>query len=187
MISATELRAGATFLLDGQPFLVLKYEHSKIGRGTANIKIKARNLKHGSVVEKTFISGAKVEPIETQKRKMQYLYGEGEDYYFMEPRSFEQISIERKVLGNQVKFLKEGEEVYILFWKEKPLSVDLPASLVFEVAGADPGVRGNSATNIWKEAELVNGMKIKVPLFIKKGDWVKVDTRTGEYLERAKD
>ena len=186
MISVTDLRAGTTFVLDNQPFQVIKYEHSKIGRGTANIKIKARNLNTGAIVDKTFISGAKIEPISTRKIKMQYLYQEGGDFYFMDPKTFEQTSVEGKSLGEQKQFLKEGEEVYILFWDKKALGLDLPPSLVFKVKKTDPGVKGNSATNIWKSATLENGVNIKVPLFIKEGEMIKVDTRTSEYLERAK-
>jgi elongation factor P len=184
MISVTELRAGTTFLLDGQPYLVLKYEHSKIGRGTANIKVRVRSLLTGSVLEKTFISGAKVEPISVQKRKMQFLYQDGDSFYFMDSQSFDQVSIEVKILGSQARFLKEGEAVGLLFWEDRPLLLELPASLVFKVIKTGPGVKGDSATNIWKEAILENGIKLRVPLFIKEGDLVKIDTRSGEYLER---
>ena len=184
MISVTELRAGTNFLLDGQPYQVVKYTHSKIGRGTANIKVRVKNLGSGAVLEKTFTSGAKVEPIEVERKRMQYLYREGEMFYFMDPASFEQSEIDAKTLKEQGKYLKEGSQVNILYSRSKPLSLELPISLVFKVEKTDPGIKGDSATNIWKEAVLENKMAVKVPLFIKAGDLVKVDTRTGEYLSR---
>jgi len=186
MISVTELKNGTYFLLEGKPCLVLKYEHSKIGRGSANIKLRLRNLVTGAVIDKTFISGAKVEPVVVLRQKMQYLYADEAVFYFMDSSSFEQISISKETAGDQAKFLKEGEEVHVSFWGKKPLSIELPASLIFRIKEAEPGVKGDSATNVWKEAVLENGLKIKVPLFIKQGEMVKVDTRTGEYLERAK-
>lgn len=186
MISVTELRAGTTFLLNSHPHQVLKYSHVKLGRSKANVKVKVKDLKTGAVFKKTFISGAKVEPVAIQKKKMQYLYQEGGLFYFMDPQNFEQISIEEKILGDQSQFLKEGKEINILFWRAEPLLVELPASLAFRVAKTSPGVRGDSATNIFKGAILASGKKIKVPLFIKEGDWVRVDTRSGEYLERVK-
>ena len=185
MISVTNLRNGAAFKLNGQLFQVLEYKHSKIGRGTANIRIKARNLETGNVVSKTFISGAKAEPFQTETRALQYLYQDDQDFYFMDPRSFEQFTLLERLLGEKAKFLKEGQEVKVLFGEEKPLSIDLATTLVFQVDQTSPGVKGDSANASFKPATLDNGLQVKVPLFIKKGDQVKIDTRTGEYLERV--
>ncbi len=193
MISVTELRNGATFHEDGRPFLVLNYKHTKLGRGKASIRVKVKDLQTGSVLEKTFISGAKVEPIQTQKKLMQYLYQEGESFVFMDPVTFEQNTISSKVLGKQARFLKEGQEISILFQEpstssgrgKKPLLAELPISLEFKVKETGPGVKGDTATRSFKPATLENGVVVKVPLFIKVGDKIKVDTRTGEYLERA--
>jgi elongation factor P len=185
MISVTELRSGKTFRDGGRPFLVLDYKHSKLGRGKANIRVKVRDLQTGAILEKTFISGARVEPIETQKKPRQYLYREGESFVFMDPVSFEQNIIPTKTLGEQAKLLKEGQDVSVLFWEEKPLLVELPVSLVFVIKETGPGVKGDTATRSFKPATLENGVVVKVPLFIKAGDKIKVDTRTGEYLERA--
>ncbi len=185
MISVTELRSGTAFKLDGQPHLVLEYKHSKIARGTANVKVKARNLATGGVVEKTFISGAKVEPIETSVRKLQFLYQDGTGLFFMDPRSFEQFSLEKSVLGGKAKFLKEESLVKILFYEGRPLSVELPKSMAFRVSEAPPGVKGDSATGATKPVTLENGLIVQVPLFIKKGDRVKVDTQSGGYRERV--
>ncbi|MFC1790018.1 elongation factor P [Patescibacteria group bacterium] len=187
MISVTELKNGAYFLLDGQPYQVIKYSHTKMGRGTANIKVKIKNLITSSVVEKNFISGARVEPISVSRKRMVYLYAEGENFVFMDPRTYEQVPLEKKTLGEQGLFLKEQMEVNLQFWEDKPLALELPVTLRMAIDQTEPGVKGNSATNIWKEATLENGVKIKVPLFVQKGERVKVDTRTGEYISRGKD
>lgn len=186
MIPVTQLRAGTTFKDGGEFYLVLKYEHVKLGRGNANIKIKARNLVTGKIVEKTYLSGARVEELATVKKKMQYLYGDAAGFYFMNPETFDQVAINPGVMGEQATFLKEGELVEVLFAEEGPLSVDLPTSVVLTVSQTEPGVKGDTAARTLKAATLENGLRIKVPLFIKVGDRVKVDTRTGEYVERVK-
>lgn len=186
MISVTELRAGATFEMDGDPFRVIDYKHTKLGRGTANIKVKIRNLKDGAVVNKNFISDTRVEPIETEPRVLTYLYQEGDDFKFIDPQTYEQISLPRAALEGQEKFLKENEAVRVVFWEEKPLAVELPITLVFQIASAPPGVKGDSVSASFKPAILDNGLVVKVPLFVNIGDKIRVDTRTGEYIERAK-
>lgn len=186
MINVTDLRSGTTFLLDGQPWLVLKYEHIKMGRGGATIKVKTRNLVTGSVVDKRFSSGSTVEPVLTSKRKLQFLYSDVNNAVFMDPGTYEQVEITAALLGTQLSLLREAAVVDVLFWEEKPLAVELPSKVVLTVAEAEPGVKGDSASNMYKQAVLENGFKIKVPLFINKGDKVSVDTRTGEYVERAK-
>ncbi len=186
MIGVTELRAGKTFKEKGDPYLVLKYEHTKIGRGTANIKVKVRNLRTGSVMEKTFISGAKVEEVSTQKKKLQYLYSDQTGYHFIDPKSYEQFVISPQLLEDQTNFLKEEAKIDVLFIEAEPVSVELPTKMKFKIRETGPGIKGNSATNIFKPAILENGVKIKVPLFIKTGEEIWLDTRTGEYLERVK-
>lgn len=184
MISVTQLRAGTTFEEDNQPFVVLKYEHTKMGRGTANIKLKVKNLKSKIITEKTFISGAKVQEIQTPKRKLQYLYREGDNYSFMDPGTFEQFSLKSEILGEQVRFLREQAMVDVVFWEDQALGVELPTKMEFKVIETGPGVKGNSATNIYKPATLENGLSLKVPLFINQGEKILVDTRTGEYGAR---
>jgi len=189
MISVTELRAGTTFKQDGQMFVVLKYSHTKMGRGSGNIKIKARNLESGSVIEKSFITGAKVEPLEVQQREATFLYSSGDQLAFMSARTYEQFEINTKLLGEQAKFLQEGATVKVLFTndkQQKPLSVDLPPKMTFKIIEADPGVKGDSAANMLKSVKLNNGITVKAPLFIKIGDKIIIDTRTGEYMERSK-
>lgn len=186
MISVTDLRAGRVFKLDDEPYQVVEYKHTKLGRGPANIRVKARHLRSGNVIEKVFISGAKVEPLETENRELQYLYRDSESVYLMDPHSFEQFSLPLSVLAKKVSFLKEGEKIKVLFVEDKPLSVELPVSLIFQVVQAPPGVKGDSVTSSFKKVTLDNGMVVKVPLFVKKGDRVKIDTRTGSYLERIR-
>lgn len=191
MISVTELRAGRTFQIDGVPYQVIEYKHTKIGRGTANIRVKVRDLRDGSVVKRVFLSGAKVDPIETEVRTLQYLYRDGDNFYFMEPTTFEQFSLSLKTLGGKEKFLKdsamqkEQQTVKILFWNEQPLGVELPITMVFTVAQTSPGIKGDSVTASFKPATLDNGLVVRVPLFVNVGDKIKVDTRTGEYVERV--
>lgn len=186
MISVTELRAGATFEMEGDPYRVIDYKHTKLGRGTANIKVKIRNLKTGAVVNKNFISDARVEPIETEPRVLTYLYQEEGEFKFIDPQTYEPVSLLKAALEGQEKFLKENEAVRVIFWEENPLAVELPVALVFQVTATPPGVRGNSVSASFKPATLDNGLATKVPLFINIGDKIKVDTRSGEYIERVK-
>ncbi len=185
MVIATELKNGSTFLLEGKPCVVVKYFHQKLGRGGATVRITYRNLETGAFLERSFQSTAKFEEITTQKRQLQYLYNDGKNAIFMDPKTFEQIEIPTLIIGKDLKFIKEGQEVDILFWNDKPLSVELPPKVTLSVTETAPGVKGNSATNIFKTAKLENGVRVKVPLFIKVGDKIRVDTRTNEYVERV--
>lgn len=175
----------------GKPYIVQKYSLIKLGRGSANVKITAKNLETGSIEEISYQSNATVENADISKRRLQYLYKDANKVYFMDPATYEQTEISISILKDQLPFLKEGESVDILFWsfgssRKKTLSIELPAKVVFKVIQTDPGVKGNSATNIYKSALLENGLKLKVPLFVKVGDKIKVDTRSGDYIERAK-
>jgi elongation factor P len=194
MLSATDLKNGTAFLYYGKPYQVIKYSLIKMGRGGAVVKVLARNLETGSIEDKSFSSNITFDEANTFKKKLQYLYKDAANAVFMDPQNYEQIEIPLSVLGEQTTFLKEGENVDVLFWsfgdaqdkEEKALAVELPPKIELKVVEADPGVRGNSATNLYKPAVLENGLKIKVPLFINPGDKIRVDTRTGEYIERAK-
>ena len=194
MIEATNLKNGSTFKMDGQPFKVIKYTHQKIGRGGANVVLSVRNLKTGDPAEKTMSSNAKVEEIETKKTQLQFLYKDSDFAYFMEPQTYEQIQIPLKVIGDEVLYIKAGENADILFWSfggaqdkdDQPLSIEIPPKVVLKVDKTAPGVKGNSATNVFKSAVLENGLTVKIPLFNNEGEMVVVDTRTGGYVERAK-
>ncbi|MBX4205843.1 elongation factor P [Candidatus Microgenomates bacterium] len=185
MINASDLKNGVTFLHNGQPFKVIKYNLVKMGRGGATVKVHVRNLETGSVNEFGFSSNVKVESVSTNKRALQYLYNDGSVATFMDPESYEQVEIPTNVLSNELAYIKEGEKVDVLFWGEKALSVDIAPKVTLTVAETDPGVKGNSVSNLYKSATLENGLQTKVPLFIKIGDKIRVDTRTGEYVERA--
>ena len=192
MIPVTQLRVGRAFQEEGEPFLVLKYTHTKLGRGKANIKVRVKNLRTGAILSKTFISDNKVEEIITRKRRLSYLYKDSKHFHFMDQKSFEQFEIKAQVLGEKKKFLKSGLLVDVFFWSPgearefEPLALELPPKIAFEVVETSPGVKGNSATNVYKDAVLENGLRVKVPLFIGKGEEVIIDTRTCEYVEKAK-
>ncbi len=184
MISVTELRSGTIFEDNGNIFIVLSYEHIKMGRGSANIKVKVKNIKTGATTEKGFINGAKVKPVSVLKRDMQYLYKDSDFAYFMDPKSFEQVSIALNLVDGD-EYLKEGINFSVSFLDNKPLSVNLPPKMEFRILETGPGIRGNSASNLYKDATLENGLKTRVPLFINIGDNIRIDTRTGAYTEKA--
>lgn len=185
MISVTELRAGTIFEESGNLYMVLSYEHIKMGRGSANIKVKVKNLRQGSTTQKSFINGARVNNVQVFKRDVQYLYKDKELAYFMDPLSFEQITVPLALVGNDVVYLKEGENYNVSFLDREALALNLPPKMDFSVTEADPGVKGNTASNIYKDAVLDNGLRTRVPLFIKAGDNIRIDTRTGEYSQKV--
>lgn len=184
MINVTDLRAGTIFEDKGEIFKVLSYEHIKVGRGSASVRIKVQNLKSGSITDKSFISNAKVPSARVEKLDYQYLYKDSDSAYFMNPQTFEQITIPLKALADHI-FLKEGQNFSLNFLNGEPLSLNLPPKMEFTVSDTGPSLRGNSATNIYKDAVLENGLKVRVPLFIKTGDRVRVDTKTSQYSERG--
>jgi len=186
MIVVQDLRNGVAFLMDGAPYMCLKYEHVKMGRGSATIRIKAKNLLTGATTEKSFINSAKVEDINTLRRPMQYLYRDGKDCVFMDPKTYEQVNIPESVTAEEGKYLQEGTQVNVMFWDERPLWIELPPKMEFTIKETDPGVKGNSVSNLYKDAVLDNGIRTRVPLFINEGDRVLVDTRDGSYAERVK-
>lgn len=186
MIAVQDIRAGTAFLLDGQPYIGLSYEHIKMGRGSATIKVKARNLLTGATVEKGFINSARVEEINTTRKPVQYLYQDGEDYVFMDPADYSQLTIPGQVMKEEAKFLKEGLQLTVQLWEERPLWVELPSKMEFTITETDPGIKGNSVSNMYKNATLDNGMVVRVPLFVEQGEKVIIDTRTGDYAERVK-
>jgi elongation factor P len=185
MIPVTHLKNGATFEEGGSPWRVLDYKHTHMSRGSGTIRVKCRNLKTGQVLTKVYKSGDRVEEVTITKQNLQYLYKDGDEYMFMDPTSFEQMGMAEKILGDDSIYLKEGENVSVLFWDELPLAVDLPLKMTFKVEDAAPGEKGDSASNVYKDAVLENGLKIRVPLFVNPGDMVRVDTRNGSYVERA--
>lgn len=186
MLNVTDLRSGAVYKDEGQLLQVLTYEHIKMGRGSGTIKVKVRNLKTGSVTEKSFITGARVNEADVEKKKAQYLYQDNEGFYFMDPVSFEQFPLSAQIVSDEAKYLKEGMEVNLIIGEGQALALELPNSLIYEITDTGPGEKGNTVSNVYKEAVLDNGLSVKVPMFMKIGDRVKVDTRTGQYVERIK-
>ncbi|MEK7617193.1 MAG: elongation factor P [Patescibacteria group bacterium] len=185
-LNVTELRNGTFFKEGGNILQVVTYEHNKTGRGSGTIRLKVRNLKTGSVVEKSFITGARVDEANVEKKKAQFLYREGDSFNFMDPVSFEQFSISSQVVGDRAKYLKDGLDLLLIVSGEEALGLELPLSLVYTIAETGPGEKGNTVSNVFKEATLDNGLVVKVPMFMKVGEKVKVDTRSGAYVERVK-
>lgn len=186
MINVTDLRNGTVFSEGDSLFEVLNYEHIKVGRGSANIKVKVKNLLTGSIIDKSYISGARVDEADLQKQKVQFLYGEGNKFSFMDGVTFDQFELTKEQVGADTRLLQEGGVYDLVTTEGKPINLNLPRTMEFKIGEADPGVKGDSVSNIMKDATLVNGMKVRVPLFIKEGDTVKVDTKTGDYVERVK-
>lgn len=186
MINVNDLRNGTFFREGNEIFQVLTYEHIKMGRGSGNVKVKVKNLKRGSIVEKSFITGARVEEANVEKKKAQYLYKEEGSFNFMDPFTFEQFLLNQSVLGDNAKFLLDGMEVILLVFEDEAIGLELPNSLVYTIKDTGPSEKGNTVSNVYKEAVLENGLLVKVPMFMKPGEKVKIDTRTGGYMERVK-
>ena len=171
--------------MDGDPYIILEFQFVKPGKGTAFTRTKVRNLLNGAVIDRTFKSGEKLKPADTEERPMQYLYSDG-DYHFLDSSSFEQISLGNDIVGDNINYLTENMNVEVSFFKGRAISLSLPNFVVLEVTETTPGERGNTVTGALKPALLTTGFSLNVPLFINEGDHLKVDTRTGEYVERVK-
>ncbi len=185
MYSPSDFRKGLRIVVDDQPYYVVDYQHFKMGRGKANIRTKLKHLKTGAVVEKVFGSNDSFPPPDVEEKKMQYLYENVGELTFMDSNTFEQITVPVENLGDAKWYLIENDEYKVMFLDGEPLSVDLPASVVLEVVETEPAAKGDTVTNVTKPAKLQTGLQVKVPPFVKEGDKVKVDTRSGDYLERA--
>jgi elongation factor P len=185
MISATELRKGVTFEMDGELYRVLDYQHSYIGRGSANVRVKLRNLETGGTIERTFAASEKFNEVRLELRQVQYLYRDGDLYYFMDTQTYEQPALSAEYLRNEVDYLKEGMELSLSMHEGQPVEIELPVTVELEVTETVPGIKGDTATGATKRATLETGLEIQVPLFVEQGDVVRVDTRTGEYLTRV--
>jgi elongation factor P len=185
MIDVNELRKGVTFELDGTLYKVLDYSHNKTGRGNASIRIKARNLVTGANIERTFSSGQSVQDVRLDFHNVSYLYNDGEFYYFMDNETFEQPAIKRDMLGDDALYLKDGMEVKLTFYKGEPLDIELPTSVDQKVVESEMAIRGDTATGVTKKVRTETGLEVQVPQFVKVGDTIRVDTRTGAYVTRV--
>lgn len=184
-LDTSQFKNGLRIELDGQPFTITFFQHVKPGKGGAFVRTKVKNLLNGKTVDKTFRAGEKVDEADVEDRTMQYLYMDGEDLVFMDNSSYDQIPISAAQVGDDVKFLKENTNVDVLFWKGKPTNLSIPSFLEAVVSQCDPGLKGDTASNTTKPATLETGAVVQVPLFIKEGETIRVDTRTREYVERV--
>jgi elongation factor P len=186
MLGITALKNGTKIELDGEPFVVTDYQHSKMGRGGAVVRTKLRNLKTGGVQEKTFNAGVKVGLAIVERKDMQYLYRDGESLTFMDMSSYEQIPVPAEIVGDGASWLSEGATAQVAMHQGIPIGVELPASVTLAITKTQPAVKGDTKTNAMKPAVLETGAEIQVPMFVEEGERVKVDTRSGAYMERVK-
>jgi elongation factor P len=184
-VDTSQFRNGLKLELDGEPFTMIYFQHVKPGKGGAFVRTKVKNLKTGRVLDRTFRAGERVEEADVEEKTMQYLYQDGENYVFMDTQSFEQIPFSPEQLGDARKFLKENLEVSVVLWRGRPIGVELPSFIEARVTRCDPGIKGDTASGATKPATLETGAVLQVPLFIKEGDVLRVDTRTGVYVERV--
>ncbi len=186
MYQPTDLKKGTVIQIDGQPFRVTDYAQKVMGRGGSIVNVKLKNLVTGAVIPKTFKGADKIEPAEVSTKKVQYLYADGEKFFFMDPESFEQFELPNEDMEDAGDYLKEGDEVALQFFGERVINVELPKNLFLEVTYAEDVVKGDTTSSVLKDATLETGKVVKVPAFIKVGDIISVDTATGEYRERKK-
>jgi elongation factor P len=186
MLSLNEIKTGNVILYDDSPYLVLWSEHAKVGRGGAILRSKIKNLTNGVIIDKTFKGNERLESADLDRKDYQYLYTEGDNFYFMDPVTFEQITLNKENVGELKNYLAEGTKANIIFFDEKPLSLELPIKMTFEVTYTEPGIKGDTKSSTAnKPATIQTGTKVLVPLFVNSGDKIVVDTRTGKYIERA--
>lgn len=185
MISAGEFRKGTTFEMDSSVYTIVEFQHVKPGKGAAFVRTKVKNVINGSVLEKTFNPTEKFPEAVIERKEMQYLYNDGSLYYFMDNDTYEQIPLNGSIVEDAIKYLKENDTATIKFFKGEAFSVEPPNFVELEITHTEPGVKGDTATNTLKPATVETGTTLMVPLFINTGDRIRIDTRTGEYMERA--
>ena len=186
MIDTSDFRNGLSIIVDGEIFTIVEFQHVKPGKGGAFVRSKLKNTRTGAVISKTWNAGEKMEQAILERKPMQYLYSQDDEYFLMDMESFEQVSVRREQIGEPVKYLKDGEQVMVLSHDGGVIGVELPFNVELAVAETDPGVRGDTASGGSKPAKLETGAVVQVPFFINVGDRIRVDTRTDQYLERAK-
>ncbi len=184
-VDTSQFRNGLKIELDGEPYTITYFQHVKPGKGGAFVRTKVKNLRTGRVLDRTFRSGEKVDEADVTETKMQYLYQDGESLVFMDNVSFEQIPFTAEQVGDARKYLKENLDVEVLFWRGKPINIELPAFIEAAITQCDPGLKGDTASGATKPATIETGAVVQVPLFVKEGERIRVDTRTGAYVERV--
>jgi elongation factor P len=186
MASTSDFRPGMTIRMDGELWTVVEFQHVNPGNWRAFVRTKLKNLKSGKVIENRFRAGESIEPVRIETKEFQYLYHDGVMYVFMDKETYDQINVEEKVVGEGAQFLKEGESVDIAFNGNEIVALEIPITVELKIIETVPGVRGDTATGAQKPAKVESGATVNVPLFINEGDMIKVDTRTGQYIERVK-
>jgi elongation factor P len=184
-MQTTDIRKGLRIQIDGVPFHVVDHQFVKPGKGQAFTRCKIRNLMTGNVVERTWKSGESVEIADVEERKMSYSWAEGDTFVFMDTSTGDQIHVEKDKVGDDARWLNEGMDVDVTLYNGNAIGIDLPASVVMQIVSSEPGIKGDTASGATKPATLATGAVVNVPLFIKEGEWIKIDTSTGQYLERV--
>jgi elongation factor P len=184
-MDVSELRKNAKIDIDGQPYVVVDFQFVKPGKGQGLYKCKIKNMITGSVLDRTWRSGERFEPANVESKQMQFLYVNGGAYTFMDNESFEQVELQAEIIGDDKSFLLDQLNVDVLFYNERAVGISLPSHVIMEIVESEPGVKGDTATNVTKTAKVQTGYEVQVPIFIKVGEKVKIDTRTGAYVERV--
>ena len=185
MININDIKNGMTLKIDNNLFMVIDFQHVKPGKGSAFVRVKLRNLRTGTTIEDTYNTNVKLETAHIEKQTMQYLYSQGDSYCFMNMQTYDQVELNKSQLGEEYKFLKENLEVIISFYEGEVLGLILPDKIEYTITKSEPGVKGNTTATAMKDAELENGMTIKVPMFIEEGEHILVSTADGKYVSRA--
>lgn len=185
MIDTGDIRKGTTLDIDGKLVKVIDFSHNKQGRGSAQLRMTLRDLRTGSLTQQTVQAGAKFTPVRLERRHVQYLYSEADQYHFMDTESFDQLVLDARAVEDTIKFIKENDVVDLLTYDEEPIDIELPTAVNLAVTDTDPGLKGDTASGATKPATLETGLVVSVPLFVNIGDTLKVDTRSGDYIERV--
>ncbi len=185
MISTSEFKTGITIELEGEIYSILEFQHVKPGKGAAFVRTKLKNLRSGAIVDKTFRAGEKMPRAHLERKEMEYLYRDDDSYYLMDAETYEQIAVSAEQIGESIKYLKENDRLNIVVHGDEIVGVDLPPNVVLKVVETEPGVKGDTASGASKPATTETGLVVQVPLFVNSGDSIRIDTRTGSYLERA--
>lgn len=185
-VSTAEFRNSLKIEIDGEPYVIVDFQHVKPGKGGAFVRTRIKSLRSGNVIDRTFRSGEKVDVPELEEKKMQYLYAADKDRFFMDTASYEQISMNEQQLGEAMQYLKENMEIKVLYHKGRPINIEVPMFVELKIVQTEPGVRGDTASGGSKPATLESGAVVKVPFYLNEGDIVKIDTRTGTFIERVK-
>lgn len=184
-MDTSDIRKGLKMMVDAQPFVVIDFQFVKPGKGQAFTRLKIRNLITQAVLERTYKSGEKIEQADVEEKLMQYIYPDGTDFVFMDEATGEQITVQGDKVGDDARWLSDGMNIEVTLWNGQPISISIPNSVVLQIVGSEPGIKGDTASGATKPATLSTGAVIQVPLFVNEGEWVKVDTREASYIERV--